>query len=222
MGNEADGVLFEVPLIASLLHRVYAHHPMQSLCVFCGANVGRDPLFAGAARELGHLLAAKNITLIFGGASVGLMGAVADATLDGGGRAIGVIPLALRDRELAHERLTELHVVETMHERKQRMYDLSDAFVALPGGVGTLDEFFEVLTWNQLGLQTKPCGLLNVQNYFAQLIAFLNHVADQQFLHATNRAHIRAATTPSDLLDQLATAHTNTDWILPHTIETRD
>ncbi|HEX8952116.1 MAG TPA: TIGR00730 family Rossman fold protein, partial [Polyangia bacterium] len=143
------------------------------LCVFCGSSPGRSPDYAAAARRVGALLARRGIGLVYGGGNVGLMGIVADAVLADGGEVVGVIPRALVDRELAHGRLSELVVVDTMHERKQRMHDLSDGFIALPGGFGTLDELFEALTWAQLGMHQKPCGLLDVNDFFAPLRAFI-------------------------------------------------
>ena len=139
---------------------------MRAVCVFCGSSTGEDPAYAEAARDLGRLIAGNGLTLVYGGGHVGLMGVVADAALDAGGEVIGVMPKALVDREISHTSLTKLHVVHSMHERKAMMSELSDAFVALPGGNGTLEEFFEVLTWAQLGEHGKPCGLLNVAGYY--------------------------------------------------------
>lgn len=155
---------------------------MKSLCVFCGSSPGTNGAYAQAARSFGTLLAQENITLIFGGGKVGLMGQLADAVLLAGGNAVGVIPEALVQKEVAHESLTELHIVKDMHERKAMMYRRSDAFVALPGGTGTLDELFEVFTWTQLGYLSKPIGLLNVEGYFDHLTAFLQHATTERFI----------------------------------------
>src|SRR4029453_17518746 len=145
-------------------HDRYAVEAM--ICVFCGSASGRAPTYTAAARELGQLLAKRGIGLVYGGGNVGLMGKLADAVLDAGGRALGVIPQQLVDREIAHGGLTELHVVQNLHQRKARMAELADAFLTLPGGVGTMEELFEVWSWGRLGLHSKPCGLLNVDGYF--------------------------------------------------------
>ena len=176
---------------------------MTSVCVFTGSSRGTRPDYQAAATELGTLLAERRIRLVYGGARVGLMGAVADAALAGGGDVIGVIPAALVAKEVAHTGLSDLRVVDTMHERKALMSDLADAFVALPGGWGTLEEFFEVLTWAQLGLHRKPCGLLNAQGYFDRLLAFLDHTIDEGFVRPQNAELIVVASTPGDLLDRL-------------------
>src|SRR5262245_3995745 len=145
---------------------------MIKVCVFCGSSPGADPKFVGGAKALGQAIAGTGRALVYGGASVGLMGAVADAVLEAGGAAIGVMPQALVDREVAHKRLTELHVVSTMHERKALMAELADAFIAMPGGLGTLEEFFEVWTWAQLGLHEKPLGIFGPQDFFFPLFQF--------------------------------------------------
>lgn len=176
---------------------------MKRICVFCGANAGSCPVFADAARALGAALAARGLGLVYGGGNVGLMGTVADAALAAGGEVIGVIPATLVQRELAHEGLSALHVVGSMHERKALMADLSDAFVAMPGGYGTLDEFFEVLTWAQLDLHRKPSGLLNVEGYFDHLLRFLDRAVDEGLLQARNRGMFVVGTDPSALLDGL-------------------
>ena len=155
---------------------------MRRLCVFCGSAVGGRPVYAEQARQLGGLLAARRIGLVFGGGHIGLMGVLADAVLAAGGEAIGVIPQALMDKELAHRGLTQLHVVGTMHQRKALMADLADGFAALPGGFGTGDEFFEILTWGQLGLHAKPIGLLNTAGYFTPLLAWLDQMVAEGFL----------------------------------------
>ncbi len=157
---------------------------MNSLCVFCGSSPGANGAYANAARSFGALLAKNNITLVYGGGRVGLMGELADSVLSNGGKAIGVIPESLVKKEVGHTGLTKLHVVDSMHERKALMYELADAFVALPGGTGTLDELFEAFTWNQLGLHSKPIGLLNVEGYFDHLTSFLDHTVEQRFVKA--------------------------------------
>jgi len=171
--------------------------------VFCGSSAGARPAYARAAREVGAELARRGVGLVFGGGRVGLMGAVADAVLEGGGEAIGVIPESLVKRELAHGGLSELLVVPSMHERKARMALLADAFLALPGGYGTLDETCEALTWTQLGIQSKPCGLLNVEGYFDPLLEFLDRAVREGFLAPENRAILRVGTDPSSLIERL-------------------
>jgi uncharacterized protein (TIGR00730 family) len=161
---------------------------IRSVCVFCGSSAGNDPRFAQAAREFGALLGREGITLVYGGGHVGLMGILADAVLASGGKVIGVIPRALWDREVGHRNLTELHVVETMHERKAMMASLADAFVALPGGLGTLEEIFEVWTWAQLGIHEKPVGFLDVSGYFGPLLEFLDRGVDAGFVRPQHRA----------------------------------
>ncbi len=177
---------------------------MNSLCVFCGSNPGASPAYAEAAARLGRIVAERGMTLVYGGGRVGLMGVVAGAALAAGGRVIGVIPEALATRELAHDGLTELQVVGSMHERKARMSELSDGFLALPGGIGTLEEWFEVWTWSQLGFHPKPCGLLNVAGYYDHLLAFLDHVTAERFLNETHRAMAIVDDDPGLLLDRLA------------------
>jgi uncharacterized protein (TIGR00730 family) len=188
---------------------------LQWICVFCGSNPGARPDYAEAARALAHELCARGLGLVYGGASVGVMAAVADAVLARGGRVIGVIPQALLARELAHPALTELHVVGTMHERKARMVDLSDGFVALPGGYGTLDELFEVMTWAQLGLHEKPCGLLDVADYFAHLVRFIDHTVAERMVRAEHRELLIRERDPAALLDAMAayTPPRLTKWI---------
>ncbi|HML53362.1 MAG TPA: TIGR00730 family Rossman fold protein [Solidesulfovibrio magneticus] len=173
---------------------------MQSVCVFCGSSSGADPLYVDVADRLGKLLAAEGITLVYGGACVGLMGAVADATLAAGGKAIGVLPDFLRRKELAHPRLTELFVVSSMHERKARMAELADGFIALPGGMGTLEEFCEIITWAQLGLHQKPCCLLNVQEYYEPLLRFVDRMAGEGFLKEQQKGLVLSADTPEKAL----------------------
>ena len=148
---------------------------MKRICVFCGSNKGAKPAYIEAAKSLGKVLVKKNIGLIYGGGKVGLMGVIADEVLASGGEVIGVIPQSLVNREVAHQNVTQMHIVNSMHERKALMADLSDGFMALPGGMGTFDEFCEILTWAQLGIHQKPCGILNVENYFTPLLAMFDH-----------------------------------------------
>ena len=176
---------------------------MASLCVFCGSSRGSDPAFAAAARAFGAAIARSGRTLVYGGGDVGLMGILASAALDAGGKVIGVIPRPLAEKEIAHPRLTELRVVESMHERKAMMAELADAFVAMPGGIGTLEEFFEIWTWVQLGLIRKPLGLLNVAGYFDPLLAFLDRVTAQGFLHREHRDMLLVADAPEALLSRV-------------------
>jgi len=161
---------------------------MRSVCVYCGSSAGDRPEYVDAARALGRALAQRGIELIYGGAQVGLMGEVANATLAHGGRVIGVIPQMLVRKEIAHPHLTALHVTASMHERKQKMADLSEGFIALPGGIGTFEELFEIWTWGQLGLHRRPCGLLNVAGYYDDLVRFLDHATASGFIRAEQRA----------------------------------
>jgi uncharacterized protein (TIGR00730 family) len=176
---------------------------VKRVCVFSGSSPGADVAYRAAAVDLGHRLAKRGIDVVYGGASVGLMGAVADAAMEGGGHVIGVIPQSLVDREVAHPGLGDLRVVESMHERKALMADLSDAFVALPGGVGTLEELFEVYTWNQLGLHAKPLGLFNVRGYFDGLVRFLDHAVEERFITRENRAMLLVSEQLDELIDGL-------------------
>jgi hypothetical protein len=176
---------------------------MQRLCVFCGSSRGGRDIYAHTARELGTLMAHRGLGLVFGAGHVGLMGVVADAVLQAGGTAIGVIPQALVDRELAHTGLTELHVVQTMHQRKALMADLSDGFLALPGGFGTADELFEILTWSQLGLHARPVGLLNVAGFFDPLLAWIEQTVREGFLRPQHRQLLLEAGEPAAVLDRL-------------------
>lgn len=176
---------------------------LSSLCVFCGSSAGLDPSATAAAVDLGTTLARRDITLVSGGGAVGLMGVVADACLDVGGRVVGVIPEALAVKEVAHAGLTELLVVPGMHERKAAMADRADGFVALPGGLGTLEELFEVWTWGQLGYHRKPLGLLDVGGFFERLLAFLDHTVGQGFVSPVHRDMLQVAGRPEPLLDAL-------------------
>jgi uncharacterized protein (TIGR00730 family) len=173
---------------------------VKAVCVYCGSSFGTDPAYLEATQTLARTFAKQGIRAVYGGASVGLMGALADATLEAGGEVVGVIPQQLVDREIAHKGLTELHIVSTMHERKALMAQLSDAFVALPGGIGTLEELIEVFTWSQLGLHTKPLGVLNVNGYYDGLAAFLDHAVEQGFQPAEQRAKLVLAADPDALL----------------------
>src|SRR5919199_3791597 len=177
---------------------------MRRVCVFCGSSPGADPAYAAAARRLAEVLVRRGIGLVYGGGSVGLMGVLADAALAAGGEVTGVIPRALQAREVGHAALPDLRVVETMHERKALMAELADGFVALPGGLGTLEEFFEVWTWAQLGIHAKPCGVLNVGGYFDPLLAFLDHAVAEGFVRDAYRAMLLVAAEPAPLLDRLA------------------
>lgn len=177
---------------------------MKSVCVFCGSSPGARPSYRDAAARFATALAQRGIDLVYGGASVGLMGVLADAALAAGGLVVGVLPRALDRKEIAHARLSELLVVDSMHERKAQMADRSDAFVALPGGIGTLEEWFEVLTWSQLGLHAKPCGLLDVDGYFAPLLALLDRAVSERFVTPEHRSMIVVEDDAERLLDALA------------------
>ncbi len=176
----------------------------MKLAVFCGSRSGSDPVFVAEARRLGEFMAHQGVDLVFGGGHVGLMGTVADAVLSAGGRAYGVIPEHLRDRELAHQALTELHVVRTMHERKARMAELADGFVALPGGIGTLEEIFEAWTWAQLGYHRKPCALYNVKGFYDPLLAMVSSMQAQDFLKQEYIDMLVVEDRPQALLQRLA------------------
>lgn len=175
----------------------------KRICVFCGSRPGRQPIYADTAAALGQLLAKRGIDLVYGGAAVGTMGVIADATLAAGGTVIGVIPETLVARELAHPGLTELHVVASMHARKERMAALSQGFITLPGGAGTLDELFEMFTWLQLGLQRKPCALINVDGYYDQMLRFLDHAVAEGFIQTSDRAALIVGQDPPTVLDAL-------------------
>ena len=177
---------------------------LRSVCVFCGSSPGADPAFERAARETGRAIAERGLALVYGGAKVGLMGAVADAALAAGGEVFGVLPRGLAAKELAHAGLTRLEVVASMNERKARMAELSDGFLSLPGGIGTLEEIFEVWTWGQLGFHAKPVGFLNIAGFYDPLRAFLNHMTDQAFLKALHRDMAIFGDTPRALLDAFA------------------
>ncbi|HJT87458.1 MAG TPA: TIGR00730 family Rossman fold protein [Bryobacteraceae bacterium] len=177
---------------------------LRAVCVFCGSSFGSRPAYGEAARAVGRLLAGRGIALVYGGSNVGLMGAAADACLAAGGRVTGVIPRHLVAREVAHPGLTELRIVESMHERKALMADLADAFLALPGGFGTFDELFETLSWSQLGLQRKPSGVLNIEGYFDATLRLVDCAVAEGFVRPEHRALLLADTDPENLLDRLA------------------
>ncbi len=176
---------------------------MRRICVFCGSNAGARSEYAEAVRALAAILVERKLGIVYGGGNVGLMGVLADAALGRGGEVIGVIPRKLVDKEVAHRGVTELRIVETMHERKALMNDLSDAFIALPGGFGTLDEFFEVLTWSQLGFHGKPCALLNVAGYYDRMLAMLDHAVTERLLRPAHRELVIADTDPLRLVQRL-------------------
>jgi uncharacterized protein (TIGR00730 family) len=176
---------------------------IQSICVFCGASVGTHPVYREAAAALGRTLANQGIRLVYGGGAVGLMGVVADAALAAGGEVIGIIPRSLKEAEVGHAGLSRLEVVEGMHARKARMAELSDAFVALPGGLGTLEELFEVWTWGQLGYHRKPLGLLDVNGFYDKLAHFLDHLVDEGFVRAAHRQMLQRSESPDGLLQAL-------------------
>lgn len=179
---------------------------MQRVCVYCGSNPGRGEEYRALARAMGAAIAARGLGLVYGGASVGLMGELADAALAGGAEVTGVIPGVVSEREIAHSGLTELVPVTSMHERKTLMAERADAFVAMPGGLGTLEELFEILTWAQLGIHDKPVGLLNGLGYYDRLIAFLDHCLAEELVRPQHRALLKVARDPETLLDQLAAA----------------
>lgn len=188
-----------------MLRRMEPVHPVtrRRICVYCGSRDGVDRRYRDAARSLGTVLARSGIGLVYGGARVGLMGAVADAALAAGGAVLGVIPRGLADREVAHGGVTELRVVETMHQRKLAMIEAADGFIAMPGGFGTLEELFEVLTWHQIGWHDKPTGLLDVAGFYQPLIACMNHMRDQGFVGAEHVSRIAVAQTAETLVGQL-------------------
>lgn len=177
--------------------------PIKSICVFCGSSSGSNPVYTEKAIALGSLFAEKNITLVYGGSNVGLMHVIAETILKAGGKVIGVMPHTLIQREVAHTGLTQFHVVETMAERKAVMDRLSDAFISMPGGIGTLDELFEVMSWNQLELITKPVALFNVLGYYDQLLAFLDHSVDQRFVKPEHRTNLIADSDENVLLEKI-------------------
>ena len=176
---------------------------IRSVCVFCGASVGNDPEFRSAAEALGRQMAENGLRLVFGAGHIGIMGTIADAVLDGGGEAIGVIPDFLRDRDQAHKGLTELHVVDSMHTRKRMMFDISDAFIALPGGLGTLEEIFEMVTWRQLGRHKKPIVLVSTNDYWQPFEALVNKVVESDFAHGDTNTYFTTVPNPTSAIDLL-------------------
>jgi uncharacterized protein (TIGR00730 family) len=177
--------------------------PMSRICVFCGTNTGSRPEYGAAARELGLVLAEQGIELVYGGASVGIMGELADSVQEHGGHVTGIIPQQLMEKEAAHTGIRNLIVVASMHQRKSQMADLSDGFIALPGGIGTLEGFFEILTWSQLGIHAKPSGILNVEGYFEGLTGFLDHAVREGFLTEEHRDAIIVESKPRQLLERM-------------------
>ena len=177
---------------------------MQRVCVFCGSSKGARPVYARTAHDMGKALVRRNLGLVYGGGCIGLMGGIADAVLEGGGEVIGIIPHGLVTREVAHHGITKLVIVHSMHERKAKMAELSDGFVAMPGGYGTFEEFCEIITWAQLGLHRKPCGILNVEGYYDSLLALFDRAVAEGFVHPTNRRLVIQETDPDRLLDLLS------------------
>ena len=176
----------------------------RSVCVYCGSNFGGDAAYAETAREMGKVLAERELRLVYGGGQVGLMGVVADACIDAGGQVTGVIPDFLHHKEIAHPRVQDMHIVTSMHERKLMMADRSDAFIALPGGLGTLEELFEAWTWSQLGRHKKPVAVLNVNGYWDKMLGFLDHMQGEGFVEGRHREMLLAGTTPSGVLEALS------------------
>ncbi len=197
-------------------------YDLKRICVFCGSHFGADPAYRSAARELGERMAERGLGLVYGGGAVGLMGVVADAVLAGGGEVVGVIPRSLRDREVAHRGLSDLQVTDSMHERKRLMYAQAEAVLALPGGIGTLDELFEAMTWNQLGLHLKPAGVLNVGGYFDPLVAMLERAQGQGFIGRSYRDFLLVESSVDAMLDALAAYRPPSGeiWIRPSDVPT--
>ena len=201
-GISSDWVYNLKLIVAISFNRKTIMKSINSICIYCGSSSGRLEAYGAVGCALAKALVSRNIKLIYGGAGIGLMGTVADEVLRLGGQAIGVIPKALAHKEVAHKNLTQLHVTESMHERKMLMAELSDGFIALPGGIGTLEELFEIWTWAQLGFHNKPCGLLNVEGYYDSLIVFLDHVLAEQFVKKEQRDLLIVETNPEVLLDR--------------------
>ncbi len=176
---------------------------MRRACIYCGSSTGKDPVYSDTAIAMGETLARHGLDLVYGGGSIGIMRIIADSVLKSGGQAIGVIPQSLVDREVAHQGLTELHITSSMHERKSRMAELSDAFIALPGGLGTLEEIFEIWTWTQLGFHDKPIALLNTRDYYSSLLHFLDNAVDQGFVKPDHRHMLIVESDPEKLVMQL-------------------
>lgn len=190
---------------------------LKSICVYCGSNVGTRSAYTESARQLGELLVSQGIRLVFGGGRVGLMGILADAVMAAGGEVVGIIPAALDRREVAHRKITELHIVRSMHERKAMMNELSQGFIALPGGYGTFEELCEMLTWAQLGIHAKPVGLLDVAGYYAPLLALFDHAQRERFLHPDHRALLLSDTDPAALIERMRgyVPPTTAKWLDP-------
>lgn len=192
---------------------------MKRICVFCGSSPGKDPAYAELAANVGRTIAERNIELVYGGASIGLMGAVADAVLEYGGRVYGVIPEHLTTLEISHTQLTELIIVQDMHERKAKMAEMADGFLALPGGIGTLEELIEICTWQQLQLHTKATALLNIESFYDSLLEFLDHATTQQFLRPQHRQNILHGSEIAELLDRMIYFNANTKEFLAEKLE---
>lgn len=190
-----------IKIYASMNTNANTNTIMNTVCVYCGSSPGQSSVYTETAIDFARELVERDLGLVYGGASVGVMGTLADAVIDAGGETIGVIPEALEAKEVTHTNLTELHVVESMHARKQRMVDLADGFVALPGGLGTVEEIFEVLTWAQLGFHEHPCGFLNLDGYYDDLTAFLDHAVSEAFVKPLHREMVVVESTPETLLD---------------------
>jgi uncharacterized protein (TIGR00730 family) len=209
----AGGALLVLELQTA--RRIVAMPPLERIAVYCGSSPGRTPVYADAAWRFGETLVRRGVGLVYGGARVGLMGTLADAVVARGGAATGVIPSSLVDREIAHAGIADLRIVESMHERKALMTELADAFVALPGGMGTLDELAEAITWGQLGIHSKPCGVLEVDGYFSSFLAFLDHAMAEGFLRPGDREGLVVDSDPDALLDRLAASEPRaTKWTL--------
>lgn len=198
---------------------------IESVCVYCGSSPGRSPVYINAAKDLGAEFGQRGMTLVYGGSTIGLMGEVARSAIASGGKVIGVITQALLAQKVGFDGLTDLRVVKDMHERKSVMAELSGGFIALPGGYGTYEEFFEMLTWLQLGIHSKPCGFLNVGGYYDKLLEFLDHAVDEEFIHKPHRNMILASDQPGDLLDQIINyqhvSFNKTEWALRMTGQTK-
>ncbi len=188
---------------------------LKTICVYCGSSLGKKDAYATAAKSLAESLVARNITLVYGAASIGIMGTVADQMLKLGGQVIGVIPKALAHKEITHSNLTELYVTQSMHERKMKMAELSDGFIALPGGIGTMEELFEIWTWAQLGFHKNPCGLLNIDGYYNALIQFVDHMQQEQFVKSKHHDLLMIADDPEKLLEKFIsyTPPEITQWV---------
>lgn len=193
---------------------------MKNICVFCGSAVGKNPIYKQTAQELGLLFVKKQIRLIYGGGRVGLMGIMADTVMQNGGKVVGIIPQFLIEMEVAHSRLSEMIMVKTMHERKKRMTDMAQGFVVMPGGIGTMDEFFEVFTWAQLGLHTKPIGLLNTNGFFDKLLAYIDFAVEEGFVKAQSREMMLIETDAEHLIESMQNYEANhvKKWLTKHQI----